>query len=140
VLDVAGRGRRGEAHADAVLEKDVEKGSKAWKRLESAQGYLSILSLFLIREGALLFVGEIAPHEGRKDVPVAFAVESRPILGPEGRQAVALREAAEGIHVERHVVDQGAVEVEDEGFQLRAPSVVAMETTERKGQSLDSSP
>ena len=75
----------------------------------------------LVREP--FFARHLALEQDRKDLAVAAAVEPRPIVLRERRQAVALRKDREGFGVQVHVVDDGAVDVEDDG--ARRQTVVA---------------
>ena len=62
----------------------------------------------------------LALEQDREDLAVAPAIEPRAIVLRQRRQAVALREHREGLGVQVHVVDDGAVDIEDDGARSKA--------------------
>jgi hypothetical protein len=62
------------------------------------------------------------PEDVGEDVAVALAVEPRAVRLRQGGQAVPVHEDRERLRVQRHVVHQRAVQVEDDAPRLQGPS------------------
>jgi len=122
VPDVLGRGRRRHRDRDAPRVKALEQAIETGEGHEPAARQLAVESLLLVREPPQLVVGQRAPEKHREDVAVALAVE---LLAPariEGGERVALHEHGKRLGVQRHVVEERPVEVED---HTAGPHVVA---------------
>src|SRR6185369_17606044 len=91
------------------------------QRREPPARQLAVERLLLVGEGALRGVVELPREQDREDVAVALAVEAAAQLERERRQAVLREEDLEGALVERHVVGERAVEVEDRPVETRRP-------------------
>jgi hypothetical protein len=96
----------------------VEQPQQAVQRLEPPGRELAIGRFLLVGELGDLRRGHRPVEETREDVGVAAAVHPLPHLERERRQAVRRGEGLEGLDVERHVVEQCAVDVEDDAREV----------------------
>ena len=62
----------------------------------------------------------VALEQDREDLAVAAAIETGAIVRRQRRQAVAFGEHRERLGVQVHVVDDGAVDIEDDGAWSKA--------------------
>ena len=91
----------------------VEQVHEPIDRDQAADRQLPVERLLLLRELPLLVVGQRPPEQIREDIPVAAAVEPLSVVDRQGVQPVALAEDRERFHVDGHVVDDGAIEIEN---------------------------
>ena len=116
VRDVQLGRRGGQRHGDAAAS--ASRSSSAGRpatTVQAAARQLPIQPLLLVLVGQPLVARHLAAEQQREDLAVAPAVELGAVGRRERRQPVALGERRERLGVQRHVVDDGAVEVEDDG-------------------------
>ena len=108
-------GRRGGGHrlGNPPRVEFVELVLQPAHRDQPSNREFPVECFLLLGEHPLLLVGQRPPEQIREDVAVAAAVEPLAIVHGQGLQAVAPAEDREGLHVNRHVVDDGAIEIED---------------------------
>src|SRR5688572_9797187 len=80
-----------------------------------AAGELAIKTLLLVLVRLPLFARHLAPEQDWEDLAVPAAVETSTVVWRQRRQPVAFGEERERFGVQMHVVDDGAVDVEDDG-------------------------